>query len=264
MTAHEQYRENLPLFAVGALPGEESELLERHLAECSACREELRSLNEAAAQIAMAVEPATPPAHLRGHLLARLEDERSREPAPMRDQHPMGGPRRYKVWFWAPAFASTILAIAFAALWRHDREFVRENRQLTERLEADDGVVRQARDLLNTLTAHDAQQVTLVAAAAKPRPEAKAVYSSRQRSLVLLAGNLNPLPQHRTYELWLLPANGAQPIPAGTFKPDARGSAALVLSRFGGGVSAKGFAVTIEDEPGSTVPTMPIILSGAT
>ena len=80
---------------------------------------------------------------------------------------------------------------------------------------------------------------------------------------MLLAGNLNPLPAHKTYELWLLPANGAQPMPAGTFKPDARGSAALVLSQFGDGVAAKGFAVTIEDEPGSTVPTMPIVLSGA-
>jgi anti-sigma-K factor RskA len=80
---------------------------------------------------------------------------------------------------------------------------------------------------------------------------------------VLLAGNLNPLPPRKIYELWLLPASGKQPIPAGTFKPDAHGAATLVLSQFAGGVAAKGFAVTIENEPGSIVPTMPIILSGS-
>ena len=264
MTGHEPYRDNLPLYAVGALPREESEVLERHLAECFSCREELRSLNEAAAQIAMAVESAAPLAPLREQLLKRFEVEKAELlKHPVRERLDRGS-RAWHAWFWAPAFASAILVIALAAIWRHDRRFVQENRELAARLEANDGVVRRARDLINTLTAEDTQQVTLVAAEAKPRPEAKAVYSTRQRSLVLLAGNLNPLPAHKVYELWLLPAVGAQPVPAGTFKPDAHGSAALVLSQFGGGASAKGFAVTIEDEPGSSVPTMPIVLSGTT
>jgi len=51
MTAHEQYRDDLPLYSVGALSSEESERLQRHLAGCFACREELNSLNEAAAQM---------------------------------------------------------------------------------------------------------------------------------------------------------------------------------------------------------------------
>ncbi|MGH9710653.1 MAG: anti-sigma factor [Candidatus Acidiferrales bacterium] len=263
MTAHDQYRENLPLYAVGALPSEESEPLERHLAECSACLEELSCLSEAAAQIAMAVQPAVPSPHLREQLQARLDNESSRPPGPVEGRRSIRRWRTRRVWFWAPAFASAIIAIAFAALWRHDREFVQENRELTSRLEANDRAVRQARELINMLTAGDAARITLVASGAKPQPEAKVVYSSRQRSLVLLAGSLSPLPARKTYELWLLPASGAQPIPAGTFKPDARGAATLVLSHFAGGVAAKGFAVTIEDGPGSAVPTMPIILSGS-
>ena len=264
MTAHDPYRDNLPLYAVGALASEESEPLERHLQECSSCREELRILTEAAGQIAMAAEPTTPPAHLRGRLLARLRDERSRQPKPLQGSRGSRGRwRTYGAWFWAPAFTLAILFIALATVWMHERELVRENWELTTRLKANDTAVRRARELIGTLTAGDTQHVTLVSTAAKPQPQAKAVYSPQQRDLVLLAGNLNRLPAHKTYELWLLPANGAQPMPAGTFKPDARGSAALVLSQFGDGVAAKGFAVTIEDEPGSTVPTMPIVLSGA-
>jgi Anti-sigma-K factor rskA/Putative zinc-finger len=264
MTAHEQYRENLPLYAVGALATEESELLERHLAECPACQEELRGLNEAAAQIAMAVavETAQPPKRLREQLLKRFENEKAELLSRPVDRSSVRGVKSRRVWFWAPVFASGVLAIAFATVWHQDRELLRRNRELTAELETNDGAAQQARKLINTLTAEDAERITLVAGGAKPRPEAKVVYSSRQRSLVMLAGNLSALPQRKVYELWLLPATGANPIPAGTFKPDARGAATLVLSQFEANVAAKGFAVTIEAEPGSSVPTMPIILSG--
>jgi anti-sigma-K factor RskA len=276
MTAHEQYRDDLPLYAVGALTSEESKQLERHLAECPECREELRSFKEAASQIAMAVEPQAPPARVRQQLLARLDAGRSEAPVaeptaaplkPVRDRKEVRKPRGWDAWFWVPAFATACLAIVSVGLWREDRALFRELRQqeqLTSQLEMNQRVLEKARALIDTLTAADAQHVTLAAAGAKPQPEAKAVYSSQQHSLVLLAGNLNPLPANKTYELWLLPASGAPPIPAGTFQPDARGSATLVLSQFADGAAAKAFAVTIENAPGATTPTMPIILSGTT
>lgn len=260
MTAHDQYQENLLLHAVGALPSEESELLERHLAQCSACREELRALSDAAAQIAMAVDPAAPPALLREQLTARLQDEQIL--LATRSSRSVTVSRSRPIWFWVPAFAAVILAVAFAVLWKRNSEILQMNRELATKLESSEATMQQARKLVSMLSASDAQRITLVATGTKPQPEAKAVYSLRQGSLVLLASNLNPLPSHKTYELWLLPTNGAPPVPAGTFKPDSRGSAALVLPQFAGAVPAKGFAVTIETEPGSTVPTMPIVLSG--
>jgi len=284
MTPHQEFRDDLPLYAVGALTKEESKQLERHLAECPECREELEGFREAASQIAMAVETEAPPAHLKAKFLARLEGEQSEhskstaaahpsvEPTappltPVRVQENIRKPRGWDAWFWVPAFATACLAFVSLALWQEDRSLFRELREqehLTADMEANAQVLERARALINTLTAPDAQHVTLAAAGAKPQPEAKAVYSSQQHSLVLLAGNLNPLPAHKTYELWLLPANGAAPIPAGTFQPDAHGSATLALAQFADGAAAKGFAVTIENEPGATTPTMPIILSGTT
>ncbi len=265
MTAHQEYRENLPLLAVGALTAEETVLLERHLAGCDECREELRALTEAAAQIALAVEPAVPSASSRDRLVAQLNRE---QPIPSDGSRvsrtaPAPSPAG-KAWFWIPAFASLILAFSLAALWTQNRKLATANQQLASRLSDSEVAAQHARELIDTLTAGDAVQVNLVAGATKPQPQAKAVYSSRQRNLVLLASNLNPLPAHKAYELWLLPTNSSPPLPAGTFKPDSRGSATLVLSQFGGGVSAKGFAVTIEDESGAATPTMPIVLSGTT
>jgi anti-sigma-K factor RskA len=288
MTAHEEYRDDLPLYAVGALTSEEAERIKRHLAECPACREELQAFEEAASHIAMAVEPQAPPARLKQQLLARLESAPSvAEPpvpaspiteslitesslparTPVRTREAAREQRTRGAWFWVPAFATACLAIVSLGLWREDRALFRELREqerLTAEMQTNAQVLERARALINTLTDANALHVTLAAAGAKPQPEAKAVYSSQQHSLVLLAGNLNPLPAHKTYELWLLPASGAQPVPAGTFEPDARGSATLVLSQFADGAAAKGFAVTIENEPGATTPTMPIILSGTT
>jgi len=82
--------------------------------------------------------------------------------------------------------------------------------------------------------------------------------------MILLATNLKPLPQGKTYELWLIPADGKAPVPAGTFNPDAVGTATLVLPPLPSGIAAKAFGVTVENAGGATSPTMPIVLSGAT
>jgi anti-sigma-K factor RskA len=77
-----------------------------------------------------------------------------------------------------------------------------------------------------------------------------------------VADNLEPLQPAKVYELWLIPANGQDPIPAGTFHPDQRGSASVILPPLPKGVEAQAFGVTVEDEGGSLKPTLPIILAG--
>ena len=47
------------------------------------------------------------------------------------------------------------------------------------------------------------------------------------------------------------------------FKPDVRGSAAVINPPLPVGVEPKAFAMTIEPEQGSSTPTMPIVMVGA-
>lgn len=264
MTEHEKIREELALYAVGALTPEEMTELELHLTGCPRCREELRSLHAAAAQIALAVEPVPPPSALREQWLARVE---SQPVEPIADQagtsqRGLRLPPTRGLLFWVPAFAALLLAVAGIALRNQNRNLSQQNHDLAVSLAANRKSLERSTELLNALTAPDAQRVTLVTSGTKVQPEARAVYSPRVGSLVLLADHLNILPEHKTYELWLLPANGSKPVPAGTFKPDQRGGAVLLLSQFGDGIEAKGFAVTMENEPGSSTPTMPILMSG--
>ena len=119
-----------------------------------------------------------------------------------------------------------------------------------------------ARQVLDTMNDSSALRVTLQKPMTAPVPQARATYVADKGSLLFLAGNMAPLPPYKVYELWLIPADGRDPIPAGTFRPDQHGNASLILPTLPRGVEAGAFGVTIEDEGGSTTPTLPIILAG--
>src|SRR5262249_7911975 len=156
--------------------------------------------------------------NLRKRLLAGADSPIA--PAVIRDKRRSPA---WSAWFWAPAFTAAVLVFAVTALWRKDQQALRDNEQLADRLRSAEATAQQARQIVDTLTAADAQHITLVSNGARVQPEAKTVYSARQRSLLLLASNLGALPAQKIYELWLLPADGSQPVPAGTFKPDVAG-----------------------------------------
>jgi hypothetical protein len=82
------------------------------------------------------------------------------------------------------------------------------------------------------------------------------------RPLIFIANNLPPLPLQKTYELWLIPEQGA-PIPAGPFKPKAHGSATVINPPLPPDTIAKTFAMTVEDDAGATSPTTPIAMRSA-
>jgi anti-sigma-K factor RskA len=105
--------------------------------------------------------------------------------------------------------------------------------------------------------------VTLTTYKAAQHPTGRTTYVASNGALIFLANDLGQLPPEKTYELWLLPAaEGQSPLPAGTFRVDERGNASVIMPPLPKGVEAKGFAVTIEPEGGSTTPTMPLVLSG--
>ena len=117
--------------------------------------------------------------------------------------------------------------------------------------------------VLDALTDQSATRVTLTTTPEAPKPVGRATYVPDKGTLLFTASNLAPLEPYKTYELWLIPADGHDPIPAGTFQPDARGNASVILPELPKGVIAKAFGVTIEDAGGSKQPTLPILLAGA-
>lgn len=83
--AHEEMERLLPWLANGTLAGGERDRVERHLAACPACREELAREQALAAALCEAGEiaPSPHPAQL-ARLLGRLDEPAAAEPAPAR------------------------------------------------------------------------------------------------------------------------------------------------------------------------------------
>ncbi len=160
---------------------------------------------------------------------------------------------------WVAAAAMTIVAVSLGVQNRALNDELQDESNLVTNLA---GQASKAQQVLEVLTAPSAQRVTLTEGKAPAQPAARATYLPERGGLILLATNLKSLPQGKAYELWVLPADGKPPVPAGVFSPDAAGTATLVLPPLSRGIQAKGFAVTIEQANGSDVPTSPAVLSG--
>lgn len=159
------------------------------------------------------------------------------------------------------AIAADTGALAANAARERDalRRTVEEQAKQMARLSTDAARARQVLEALNDPTA---LRVTLTKPKTSAEPTGRATYVASRGTLVFQASNLAPLQANKVYQLWLLPANGSKPVPAGTFTPDARGNASVVSEKFPGEIAAKGFAVTIENEGGALTPTLPILLAG--
>jgi len=254
MSAHEQFADDLALYALGSLEGSERQALQAHLAQCAACRRELQQLCSDMGLLALATMGPAPPATARARLLSALANEPRARTVPKRSP---------SWWLLAPMAAAIVLAAAISiVLWRQNNALRQDLAQQLKQSGESQSEVQRAREVLALLSAPDAIRVTLVATNAKPQPQGKAIYRSQTGSLVFLASNFAPLPPEKAYELWLLPTSGAAPIPVGVFKPDSQGSASVLMPSLPKDLQAKAFAVTIEPETGSSTPTMPIILAG--
>src|SRR3954468_14124094 len=247
MLTHEQFADDLALYALGELDDARAAEFRRHLAECTACQRENHQMQNDFSLLAMSVTGSTPPAKSRKRLLAAV----AREPR-MRQPHMV--PSRPRWWSLAPVFATAVLAAFAILLWI-------ENNDLRDEVDA----AQQQRAtsqhaMVAALVAPDTMQVTLKPAKAGMKSQGRVVYQARTGTLMFVASNLAMPPEKKMYQLWLIPMNGHPPMPAGMFKPDASGAAVVSMHMpEAAGVEAKNFAITLEDETGSYAPSEPVM-----
>jgi anti-sigma-K factor RskA len=286
--------EDLALFAMQLLPKDEAAEVAAYVEQSAEARRELAEIQGDLAIYAHTVDMHSPPAQARERLVKQVAREKKAVPidrAPevsgvaaadgaakegygngrrlgsgsylSEDEQPKkSGAAKVLPWIgWAVAAG---LAVTSGDLYR-EREFLRgtltTQAAQVDQLSAD---AASARRLLDAMTDRTAMRVTLTEKGQPPAvPQGRATYVASKGTLIFIANNLQPLQPAKTYELWLIPAAAGQnPIPAGTFRPDERGNASVILPPLPKGVEAKAFGVTVEDEGGAATPTLPIILVG--
>ena len=258
--------DDLTLYAMSALPEAEMSAARAHVATCARCREELEQIGIALAAYAQTTPEVDVPSGAKQRFMARVaQDEKPASvqgvktgPMPEAER----APRLSWLGRWMPALAGA-MAILLAVVSYDDMQKRAEIGPLLGAVQRGEVDTAKLNQLMELLSSAQAQRVALHEAVSKtPPPEGRVVYSARNGKLLLTAQNLHPLPAGKVYELWILQPGGKAPLPAGTFAPDSRGNAAMVLADEPANLEVAGFGVTVENEGGAQTPTPPIILSG--
>jgi hypothetical protein len=295
--------EDLTLYALQFIEGEQADAIAAHLAHCADCGNELALIHGDLAATALATELESPSPAARQRFLAQIAHEKhaaqesqilqenkvvpivqqnkqAESPAesaqpplasfgrkgsilnPIEEERPK---RRVGLGIFAGLGWAAAAALAFFAFTLHQnsaslRGTIASRAGEVERLNAE---AANSHQLLEALTDPKAVRVALTAKPQpKPSPIGGVTYDSDKGTLVFLASNLDPLQLYKVYELWIIPADGSAPIPAGTFHSDDSGNASLIMPDLPKGIVAKSFGVTVEDDGGSQTPTLPIVLAG--
>ena len=217
-------------YALHALDAEEREAYEQHLAQCARCREELAQLQESAAALAWAVEPAAPPTALRSRILAEATAGRENVvPLPLRAR---------RAWQAAAAVAACVaVGLGVWAATLHNS--------------------------LGTARAHESALQIVV------DPSSHTVALQGGRGMVAVGSNgvgvlvvdkLPAAPNGKTYEAWVIP-RGGKPQRAGTFD----GGNGMTMVKLAMPVpQGATVAATVERDGGVDAPTTKPFLSAET
>jgi anti-sigma-K factor RskA len=257
MKTHEQFADDLALYALNELTGSERQEFEQHLETCASCRREVQALRGDLGLLALSTAGPNPPARSKEQLMRAIAAEPRGVSAPVAEK----SRRRGFGWAWIPTLAAVALLLLAAALKLDNARLEEDLASLTSLHRNTSSELAKAEEKLGLLSAPDAVQVSLSAQAEPHKPHGTAIYSPSQKRMMLMASNLAPVPAGKAYELWVIPMEGA-PIPSGMFKPDEHGNAMMMDHVMPEGVVAKAFAVTLEDEAGSDKPTSPILIVG--
>lgn len=281
MNARHIERDDLALFAMQLLSPEETQAAAAHIKECPECRHSLAEIQGDLALYAHTVDLQAPSAQLRERLMSQVAAEKKAAPVEESAAEPELPNRSYAgehtflteeptrkrsvagmIFPWLGwALAACLLVISGKLYFQRETMIgtVDEQKSQIAQLTTDATLARQVMD---TITDPTAMHVTLTKAPGAAVTQGRATYVANKGMLIFQANNMEPLPPDKVYELWLIPASGSDPIPAGTFHPDEDGNASVIIPPLPKGVAAKAFGVTIENAGGSQKPTLPIIMAG--
>jgi len=258
--------ERAALAALGALDGDDRAEFDQALREDAAARSELLAFEAVVGQLGLETAPVPPAAVVRDRVLgATLGATRP----------PAASWRRDRLLARVAAAAAVLLAVGLVVV-RVERDEARRAvtvaRQQAEAARADarraQAELLAARERLAQETAFralaghpEALFVNLGPLPAAPKARARVFFNRSSREAILVASGLDPAPEGKAYEVWVIGKNA--PVPAGVFQVDASGRAVVRLPPVPDPGNVKTFAVTLEPAGGVSAPTGPMVLAGA-
>jgi len=253
--------EDFDLYALGALDGQEKQVLEAHLLVCPACQKELSRAKQRVLRLGLAAPAMAPRPQVKLALMEKVKAKRAATGARVFEMKPPK--KRWGLRFsFGFAIATAVLAFATFELVKIDWERGKQIKELQAQLNVAQAKAKldaQAMEAMASVTAApDSTMITLLQQAGGPPGQAHVVYNARM-GLAVYSGQIVPAPADKSYQLWLVPSSGA-PVDAGLVEPNQENGAVVV--HLTPGLVAKAFAVTMEPAGGRPQPTGPKVLVG--
>jgi anti-sigma-K factor RskA len=226
MPAHDELKHDAAAYVLDSLEPDERAAFEAHLAGCSECASEVRSLLGVTGALARSVPHRTPRPELRERVLRSfpnvVHDKPSRVPG-------------RAVLKWLPVAAALALALGLGVY-----ALILQSR------------LADAQSALAVLVAPDVARIDLAGQQVAPLARARALWS-RNRGMIFSVSNLPAAPEGRVYQVWVVTANA--PISAGLLTPDASGSGSAYFETAPDIPPPVAVAVTLEPAGGVPAPT---------
>jgi anti-sigma-K factor RskA len=245
----ERFEDLKDAYVLGALPEEERLEFEQYLTAHPDLQVEIEELSTIAGLLAFSVREQEPPPELRRRIMDTVEAE-AVHTAEVVD--PRASRRSWLAGLWE-AVGPRDLALAAAAmlvigLFSWSMLLQGEVQDLQGRVQS---LQSQPQDQSQAF-----QMIALEGVGTKQGARAELVTLEGDRA-VLVAENMPPVPEDKTYQIWVI--KGDTPQPSGLFEPKGDAIAAVVETPVEG---ADAVAVTVEPEGGSPKPTTEPMLVG--
>jgi anti-sigma-K factor RskA len=242
--------EDLASYALKSLDPEEARTVEAHLSGCAQCRAELANYAQVADGLLFALPPkASPPA-----LRARLAEQIAASPRPVSVPRPAAVQRpRFRLSFALAVGIVLLIALLAGNAFQAVQIQALQNRE---------ALLLKALSQEQAIAAVAAQPGVSVIPLGTNPVNGSLLISADQKNGVVFVKGLAELDAAHTYQMWLIPVDGA-PLSAGLFQAQAdQPTAVAIFSSTTPVKSYAAFGVTIEPSGGSAAPTTtPILLS---
>lgn len=233
---HAEMDELYELYALGALETEQATEIDAHLQDgCAYCLEHVRDAAATAAALSELAGRTAPPKSLRHRVTAIAKPSQS---------------SRWWKFSVVALCAATIALLIFAILSAGDASRLHQD---LDRVTSERDQLRAAVQILS-----ESQTRTVEFGRAANVPHGR-VLVNPAGGLVVVGRQLPEIPNDKTFELWLIPKEGA-PEPAGLFRSSSAGEFVHVSSQPVNLAKTEAIAISVEPRQGSAAPTTKPIL----
>ena len=170
MSLHEEFADDLALYALGSLDGAERQTLEKHLKGCASCPRELELLRGDGSLLALTTAGPKPPARARQRLMSAIaEESKVSSRLPVAGAASISERPRLSWWLVPGLITLAALAVVCVSLWRQNSTLHEDVALLRTQIADQGNKLEQANEVAATLLDPEATRIELVAVGNKPQ-----------------------------------------------------------------------------------------------